>query len=100
MLRVPLFVAERFALLQIGAGAKGPVAGAGDDDASVPLFGPEALEKFTQFERRSGVERIGDLGAIERRQQYVAGLFFDPQRLAIPLHAYRGRAPHLAGMRL
>src|SRR5260221_9571898 len=100
VLQAPLFVAERIALLQIGTGAKGLLAGARDDDASARLFGPEALEKFTQCERRSGVERIGDLGAIERRQQYVAGFFFDPQRLAIPLHAYRGPAPHLPGMRL
>src|SRR5256885_485903 len=91
VLRAPLFVAERIALLQIGAGAKGPVASARDDNASAWLFVPEALEKFTQFERRSGVEGIGDLGAIERHQQYIAGLFFDPQRLAIPIHACRVR---------
>ena len=76
------------------------ITGARDDNASVRLFGEEPLEKFTQFERRSGVEGVGDLGAVERRQQYIAGPFFDPQRLAIPLHAYRGRAPHLPGMRL
>ena len=91
MLRAPLFVAERFALLQIGAGAKGPVAGTRDDDASAWLFVLEALEKFAQFERRSGVEGVGNLGAIERHQQYIAGLFFDPQRLAIPIHACRVR---------
>jgi len=73
VLRAPLSVAERTALLQIGAGAKRLVPGAGDDNAPVRLFGQEALEKFTQLERRSGVEGVGHLGAVEGRQQDIAG---------------------------
>src|SRR5882762_10259283 len=73
VLRAPLFVGERIALLQIGTGAEGLFAGARDDNASVRVFGAEALEKFTHFERRSGVEGVGDLGAVQRRQQYIAG---------------------------
>src|SRR5207244_13151801 len=92
VLRVPLFVTERVALLQIGTGAKGLVAGARDDDASVRLFGPEALEKFTQFARRPCVEGIGNLRGIARHQQYIAVLLFEPQGHAISLPACR-RAP-------
>src|SRR5256885_1165888 len=85
VLRAPLFVAERIALLQIGAGAKGLVAGARDDDAPIRLFGPKAPEKLAQVERRSGVESDENRGAIERDQQYTAGLLFDPQGPAIRL---------------
>jgi len=38
------------------------VPGAGDDNAPVRLFGQEALEKFTQLERRSGVEGVATSG--------------------------------------
>src|SRR5260221_1359842 len=80
VLRAPLSVAERTALLQIGAGAKRLVPGAGDDNAPVRLYGQEALEKFTQLERRSGVEGVGDLGTVEGHKENSFRLFLHPQR--------------------
>src|SRR5262249_18209975 len=86
MLRAPLLGAERIALLQVGAGAKRFVARSRDDDAAASLFGLEVLEKFTQLKRGAGVERVGDLGAVERRQNYIVRPLLDPQRLALAFH--------------
>jgi len=75
-------------------GAKRLVPGAGDDNAPVRLFGQEPLEKFTQLERRSGVEGVGHLGASRVANKNIAGPFFDPQRLAIPfMRTAAGRRP-------
>jgi hypothetical protein len=84
VLRAPLLVAERVAFLQVGAGAKRLVPGPSDDRAAVPLFVPEALEKFTQLERHPRIEGIGDLGAVERRQENVVRPVLHPERGILP----------------
>src|SRR5262249_38088647 len=80
VLLTPLLVAERVALLQVRAGAKRLVALTGEDQAAVPLFGLERLEKFAELERRPGIEGVGDLGAGERREQNAVRLLLHPQR--------------------
>src|SRR6266702_7666793 len=87
VLRAPLLLAERVALLQVGAGAEGLVARAGEHDAAAPPLGLKAFEKLAEVERSPRVEGVGDLGPVEGRQKQVTGRFLHPRRVVFPLHA-------------
>ncbi len=83
VLRDPLLIVERSAFLEIGTRAECPLACAGEDHAAMPLSGRDLAENAVQIECGLGVEGIGDLGAVESREEDAIRPFFQPQRFEI-----------------
>src|SRR5271155_4401504 len=51
--------------MDVAAGGKGPVSGAGDDDAADRVVGVELLDRFAHLARQLAVHRIELVGAVE-----------------------------------
>jgi hypothetical protein len=90
VLGIPLLVAHALALLEIGTGAKGTVAAAGEHhDPGRRRIGDDAREQLQQFAADRRIHGVCGIGAIDRDHQDMVRAL-DQQRLELGSLAHPG----------